>query len=292
VMMMLALLPTIAAVGFYAWIGHLDALVQANFVSVFHRAPFPAETRWKQIKFVAAKPIGFVIATPCAFVVQWQRRMIGNSADFWLLTGWTVFSLIGFGILGDFYDFYFITALLPISILVAPLITMGRVGFATTCTLLIWPIVLIPHYYFQTTHNDEAIRKITSAVKPYIAHRCLYIYDGPTIIYLLTNACAPTRFIYPDHLNNPTEAPALGVNPVTEEAHLLASRPGAVITADRPLVPRVNPATQRLVRGALARDYVLVARVTANDRVLYAWALKDLHPAPATIHDPRANNPE
>ena len=39
-------------------------------------------------------------------------------------------------------------------------------------------------------------------------------------------------------------------------------------------------------------DPALVARVIANDRVVYAWALKSLHPAPSTIDDPRAAIPE
>ena len=291
-MITLALLPTFAAVAWYAWIGHFDALVQASFVSVFHRAPFPVETRWRQFRFVMVKPICLIAAVPFALIAQWHRREIGNSADVWLLSGWTLCAAIGFGMLGDFYDFYFITVLLPLCVLIAPLINTGRVGFTISCMLIIWPALLTPHYYFQTRYHQKAIRTITDAVTPYLVKRCLYIYDGPAIIYLMTNACSPTRFIYPDHLNNPTEASALGADPVAEEARILATRPGAIITANRAVIPRVNPATQRLVRDALARDYVLVARVPANDRVLYAWALKDLHPATSVIQDPHSANPQ
>jgi len=291
-MIILALLPTIAAVLYYAAVGHLDAIVQSNFVSVFHRSRFAAETRWTQLKFVMVKPICLIAAAPFALAVHWRRREAGNPGDFWLLAGWTLSAVLGFSMLGDFWDFYFITALLPLSILVAPLIRMGHVGFATSCMLVLWPALLTPHYYFLTKFHQQQIEELTEAVTPYVEHRCLYVYDGPAIIYLLTNACAPTRYIYPDHLTNPTEAPALGVDPAAEEARVLATRPGAIITADRPLVPRVNPETQRLVRNALAKDYVLVARVYANDRVLYAWALKELHPSPSTIHDPRAAYPQ
>lgn len=291
-MVALAVLPTLAAIGYYAWIGHLDAMVQASFVSVFHRAPFPAETHWKQLRFVIAKPIGLIAATPIALGLHWLRRKDGPPGDFWLLTGWTISAVVAFAMLGDFYDFYFITVILPLCIVVAPLVRPGRIGFLVVCMLILWPAILTPRYIFRTGPYLQAEAALTAAVSPYLHHRCLYIYDGPTVLYLATNACAPTRFIYPDHLNNPTEAPALGVDPVAEMTRVLASRPGAIITADRPVIPRVNPATQVLVRDALARDYVLVARVIANDRVIYAWALKSLHPAPSTIDDPRAAIPE
>ncbi|WP_353227453.1 hypothetical protein [Novosphingobium sp.] len=291
-MIALALLPTAAAIGYYAAIGHLDAFVQANFISVFHRHPFPAETRWKQLKFVVIKPICLIVVTPYALVVRYLQRNARNTQDFALLAGWTLFAVIAFLMLGDFYDFYFITVVLPLCIVVAPLIDMSRIGFSISCMLALWPLLLTPHYYFTTRFHQHAARDLTNAVAPYVAHHCLYIYDGPAVIYLLTNACAPSRYIYPDHLNNPTEAPALGVDPVAEMTRVLASRPGAILTADRPVIPRVNPATQVLVRDALARDYVLVARVPANDRVIYAWARKDLHPAPSVINDPRSAMPE
>lgn len=292
-MITVALLPTIAAFAYYAWIGHLDAFIQANFISVFHRKPFPVETRLLQIKFVLAKAICVIAPAPMALILRWRQRAVGNPQDFWLLAGWTLSAVAGFSMLGDFYDFYFITVLPPLCIVVAPLVRGGRMGFFISCMLCLWPALLTPSNYFKTSAYEQAARQLTQAITPYVTHRCLYVYDGPTILYLLTGACSSSRYIYPDHLTNPTETPALGVDAAAEEARLLASRPGAIITADRPLVPRVDPVTQKLVQRALARDYVLVARVSVIERVIYVWALKDLHPSRTVrIADPGAAIPE
>lgn len=290
-MITVALLPTIAAVGWYWKTGHIDAMIQAN-MSVFHRNPFPERTRMVERVFIKINAIWLIVGAPIALVVRWRARKPGARDDFWLLTLWTLAALCGFGMLSDFYAFYFITAILPLCILVAPLPRPGRLGFCYAFVLLLWPALLTPPYYWRTAEYQRETDRLVASMSPYLSQRCLYIYDGPTIFYLLTKACAPTRFLYPDHLNNPTEAPALGVDAVAEEARVLASHPGVIMTASRPLIPRVNPATQAQVRDALARDYVLIDRAWINDRTLYVWALKSLHPGPAQISDPNAAIPE
>jgi hypothetical protein len=191
--------------------------------------------------------------------------------------GWSIAALCGFGMLGDFYDFYFITVLPPLLVLVAPLIQRGRLGFATGNLLLLWPLLLSPPQFGLTARHRIATHQLVDAVRPFVGSRCLYVYDGPAILYMLTNACAPSRYIYPDHLNNPTEAPALGIDPVAEVARVLATRPGAIVTAHRPLIPKVTPESRARLKAVLAHDYVLVARVEI-DRIYDVYALRALAP--------------
>jgi hypothetical protein len=285
-MVVLALLPTIAAVGFYAAAGHLDAFVQANFLSVFQRHPFPAQTRAGQRIFVLVYGLWIILLIPVAIAWRWLNRGDTDDRDFPLILGWTAAAIAGFAMLGDFYDFYFITVLLPACILIAPLMRPRRLGFALGCLLLFWPAFCVPKYVFETRRYQQIAGGLAGAIQPYVKDRCLYVYDGPVVLYLLTNSCAPTRFIYPDHLTNPTEQPALGIDPAAEEARLLATRPGAIVTASSPPIPRVDPVTQRLVRAALARDYVLVARVPSPERIFYVWALRSLHPTPSPVRSP------
>ncbi|WBO20970.1 ArnT family glycosyltransferase [Sphingomonas abietis] len=290
-MILVALLPTIAAIGFYAATGHLDAFFQANFLSIFQRHPFPAQTRGGQETLTVTNGLWIILLIPVAIAWRWFKRRSDEKPDFPLILGWIGAALVGFGLLGDFYDFYFITVLLPACILIAPLMRPSRVGFALGCLLLFWPMLSLPSYAFKTGLYQRVAGDLTTAIRPYVQDRCLYVYDGPAVLYLLTNSCAPTRFIYPDHLTNPTEAPALGVDPAAEETRLLATRPGAIVTASSPPIPHVNPATQQLVRAALARDYVLVARVPSPDRIFYVWALRSLHPGPSPIRGASPNMP-
>ena len=290
-MIVLALLPTLLATAFYYWSGHLDAFVQANFKSVFQRAPFPAPTRDLQRAKIVILAGPMLMLLPFALRDQLRDQCAPNRMDGWLITGWLLAAVVGFGMLGDFYDFYFLTVLLPLFILLAPLFQRGKFRFVGALLLLNWGLISTP-VASQTAPNKVAMATMVAIAKPYLAGgRCLYVYDGPTSLYLLTNACIPTRYLYPDHLTNPTEVHALGVDASAEEARILASRPGVIVTASIPPIPKVYPQTQALVRTALARDYVLVGRVPTPDRVLYLFALRSLHPGPAPIDDPRAADP-
>lgn len=283
-MVALAVLPTLVAIWFYWRLGHLDAFVQANFVSVFARHPFPPERRFEQRMLIALIG-GPVLAMATARIVHALRgpRSAGGR-DVRMVAGWCAAALVGFGMLGDFFDFYFITVMPPLLVFVAPLADQtGRKRLAIAGLLLLWPFVLAPPSLTLAARHRAGTTALVQAIKPYLAGgRCLYVYDGPTSLYLLTQACIPTRFLYPDHLNNPTETPALGVDAVAEEKRLLATRPGAIVVADTPLVPRVDTATRAVLVEALQRDYVRVARVE-DDRTFDVFALRSLHPGPGLL---------
>lgn len=271
-MVVVALLPTLAVVLFYWSIGHLDAFVQANILSIFERDPFPPETRLAQRLMVSIIGGPLVLVALVAGRRCWSRRHDFADGDAAMLIGWCVAAAIGFAMLGDFYDFYFITLALPLATLAAAVVKLRPAGVAAAALLMVWPLMLARPAWAVTRSHRDAAERLTAAIAPHVRDRCLYVNDGPTVLYMLTGACVPTRYLYPDHLTNPTEAPALGVDPVVETRRILATRPGAIVTADVPLIPRVNRATHALVQQALARDYRLVARVEA-DRVFSVWAL-------------------
>lgn len=64
----------------------------------------------------------------------------------------------------------------------------------------------------------------------------------------------PTRFIYPDHLDNALEARALPVDPAAEVARIMARHPDAVVTAPQSIALR-NRASERVLTAALAGGY-------------------------------------
>ena len=270
-----ALLPTIA-VGLAYWrLGHLDALIQTNLVSIFQRSPFPPETRIRQ-RFIIA-----VVAAPLALLLPialtYGARVRAARSDYILNVIWCLAAFTGFAMLRDVFDSYFMVVLPPLLILISRIIGTRPLGFVAATGLIAWPMLIASPSLARTQTDAAVIDRIAAAIRPHVGARCLYVYDGPAILYLLTDACAPTRYLYPDHLTNPTEIPALSIDAVAEEARILATRPGAIVTADRPLIPHRYAPTQALVARAIARDYVRVARIAA-DRVYSVWALR---PAPA-----------
>ena len=117
---------------------------------------------------------------------------------------------------------------------------------------------------------------LAAAIAPHVGQDsdCLWLFDGPTALYRMTGSCVPTKFVYPDHLNNALEVNALGVSQVAEVARVLATRPGAIVTASSPMTIQNAEATA-LVEAALERDYVEDLSVDMHDRTLTAWIRRE-----------------
>ncbi len=291
-MVIVAMAPTIVVFAWYWHMGHLDALLQANLWSTLARKPFPPETRADQRFFILLIASPLIVIAIGRILDGFRGRFSGSRGDFWLATGWLAAAVIGFAMLGDFYDFYFITVLPPLLILAAPLLEKTRATLVVSAVLLIaYPLLLAPPSFAVTAERRNDTMRLVSAIEPYLRNgRCLYVYDGPASLYYLTHACAPTRFIYPDHLNNPTELPALGVDARAEEARLLGTHPGAIVIANRPVVPRVDPGTRAILLTALKRDYVRVARVKMRgDRTYDVFALRSLNPPQGVLSEAPIN---
>ena len=64
-------------------------------------------------------------------------------------------------------------------------------------------------FYDRSPQFDQArIAAMVDAAQPYAADGCIYIYNGPSIVYLLTHSCLPSRYSAPDHLSTAGEARA------------------------------------------------------------------------------------
>ncbi|BBC98878.1 hypothetical protein YGS_C1P0134 [Sphingobium sp. YG1] len=204
-----------------------------------------------------------------------MQRLNGKQEDFILITGWLFAAFIGFVMIGNFYDHYFLPVLPPIFIYIAPLMIRPLTGVPVCIFLIIWGM---PGYSSFTYNREkhEKIMELTAAVSPYVQKDCLFIFDGPAVVYMTTQACIPTRFAYPDHLSNEVEKHAIGADTVEEMRRVLATRPGAIITAAAPVIPTMNRDTLPVLRSALMKDYRPVAAIRHPDRIFYVYARNDL----------------
>jgi hypothetical protein len=278
-----ALLPTLAAIGAYAALGHLDAFWLANFVSIFRRAALPAGTIRYNLGYLA------IVTAPLVAALVAATCTAPRTFDRMLTRIWCGAALAGFAMVGNYYPNYALPLMLPAFVAVAPLFARGLPGFAAAGMLIAWPLAVHPPALAATRIDRAGIERLTAAVASYVSPaRCLYVYDGPAILYLRSAGCRPTRFVYPDHLTNAAEAPALGVAAAAEEARILASRPAAIVTASMPLGLGFNETDRALARAALARDYVAIAAVPFATRTYYVHVLRALHPQAVPIRDPRA----
>ncbi|HEX4041820.1 MAG TPA: hypothetical protein VHY10_08980 [Xanthobacteraceae bacterium] len=279
---LVALAPTLAATGFYVLIGHGWQFVQANFLSILqkHEAASFSDGPVLRATLLQLTPL---LTVAIFSIVKASRSSVRREAQLeapWpFLALWTVCAMVDFFAIGNYYDHYALPLLMPVIVLCAPLLGTAVAG-VTVIALFAWCVFLktgLPTTAWKT--SDEArIAAMAQAAQPYTAQGCIYLNDGPPIVYLLTHSCLPTRYVFPSHLNEAAEARATDAS--RNMAALIERHPTAIFVADKPLAHTRNPATAALLDAALARDYARVA--TLPDVYPQSWQIlyvrKDLLP--------------
>ncbi len=276
----LALLPTLTAVAAYAWLGHLGAFVDANFLSIFSRK----EPGWlTALRFVQAA-VFLIPLWLCIF--RAPRRypatvaMIPGTRPF--LRGWAGAAVAGFLIFGGFYDHYVIPLVAPLAVLAAPMLARPR-GEGRWYTILLLGVALgggtvATLERFRERGTVAQVEAVARAIRPYVGSgRCLHVYEGEPALYRITGACAVTRFLFPSHLNNDKERNALGVDTAGELRRVLAGRP-AVIVSDRGARIVANRVNRTIILTALAKDYRRIAALPVGTHAAWVYARRDLAP--------------
>jgi hypothetical protein len=183
---------------------------------------------------------------------------------------------------GTLYIYYF-AALVPAAVLIGlPFVDrMGPAKLFPAALLLLgaaYDLDLSGDY--ARSHDERRTEaRLSAAIAPYVGttRNCLYVFDGPAVLYRTTGTCLPTRYLYPDHLNNALEAGSLEVDQPTEIARILAGRPGVIVTADRPMTPQ-RSLNLALIRKATQAGYRPLLTASLHAREITAWVRRDLAP--------------
>jgi hypothetical protein len=273
---LIGLLPTLAVAGFYAAAGEFDAFFYANFVSIFERLPAPGGRL--DPRFVGPlAPLALLAAG--GFYAALRLNRPRDPRSYRLIAGYGATVIAGIFLPGTVYIYYFV-AFVPCAILLAlPLLDRtAALRWAPLALVLGGSAALlnVPRHYADTAASRAGIAELARAIAPHVgAERdCLLVYDGPTALYPMTGSCLPGRIVYPDHLNNALETPALGLDQTGEVARILAARPGAIVTADKPVTEQ-NRASGRLIAEAIAAHYRPLATAVVRERTYRAWARRD-----------------
>lgn len=274
---MLGLLPTALAGLFYAAIGEWDAFWFANFVSFFDRLPAPTG-RLVAGDALFLLPLAMLIAMGAYAALR--QRMVSDMRSYGFIAAWLLASLATVFLPSTVYAYYH-AALVPTAILLGLPFLDRRGPFGLFPLLAVTALFVSLLYYGTRIEASQRSRtgmaQLTATIAPLVDDRtrCLWIFDGPTALYRETGSCLPTRFIYPDHLNNALERDALGIRQIDEVRRILAQRPSAVVTADIPFTAQ-NEEVKALVMDRLERDYEMILRARIHARTISVWALRDL----------------
>ena len=271
----LGVLPTALVALFYAAQGHFDAWLFANVLSFFERLPAP-QGRWAPSHALGIAPLAIMVGGGIYAALRFRRPADMRLYGFYLL--WTFATLLTVLLPGTVYLYYYAAPAAPAALAALPLIDRAgplKITPAAALLAMAWVILALPSRYEESLAERDAADRLAAAIAPHVGSTsdCLWLFDGPTALYRMTGSCVPTRFVYPDHLNNALETQALGTSQAGEVARILATRPGAIVTADRPMTLQSEGPTA-LVAAALAADYEEAISVPMHGRNLTAWIRK------------------
>jgi hypothetical protein len=270
---MLGVLPTALIAAAYGLGGHFDAYVFANFISFFERVP--AGRYDPQVAAALGIPLALAVG---GLYAAFRLNPPEDRPKYLFCAGWLAASL-GTVFLPATVYIYYTAAVVPAAVLVGlPLLDrrgLGRI-FPLVIVLIISVASLLARGGVEAQASERAdMDRLAEAIAPHVdaRERCLFVFDGPTSLYRMTGSCLPTKYIYPDHLNNALETNAIGISQTEEVRRIIASRPSVMVTADVALTPQ-NLQAKKMVELAIAQHYQPLASGTLTGRIIRAWRLR------------------
>jgi len=267
-----ALVPTICAAGFYAIIGQFHSFWFANFQSVFHRsAMYPDELHRALVEM--AKHVAPFAA--CYVASLLQLRASGDAEmrqRHMIVSGWVGAALAGYFSVGALFYHYMLPLFVPLSIAAAPIFRRWPIGAVMGAILLWFPLSNLNYPDFATTrYARERIAAMERLIPRDVDRSCMQMFAGPPILYLRTNACFVSRYVFPDHLVSRVETNAIGVASSAELRRIFARRPGAIVTNDNDY--RLDPASFAVLKALRSRFYHHVGSVELDGRKIDIWVI-------------------
>jgi hypothetical protein len=273
----LGVAPTVLVGLLYAWWGHFGEFWFANFVSFFER--LPANTgRLRPDLFVAVSPLVLIVVL--GLYATFRLNPPCNWRLYGLFAGWALSAMATVLLPSTVYLYYYGAMAAPAVLIALPLIDVkARAKFLPAAILLLGAVYLFnfPARYAYAYGERRSEARLSAAIAPYVGKKrdCLYVFDGPTALYRTTGSCVPSRFVYPDHLNNAFEVYALGINQTAEVARILRNRPGVIVTS-APAVTEQTQANLDLIHTATEANYRPLLTATVQHREVTAWVRRDI----------------
>jgi len=268
-LILVALLPSVAAAGCYYAVGQWDAFVYANVLSIFQRHADPIgelASNFGQIVLIASPPVTLAILALYRGTADADHARDRRFVALWL--GVAIASVL---IFRPWFDHYALPILLPACAAAAGL--LGSAGWRRHTPALLLTAALAGQIVLVVQRLGRGDARELAAMTRVVGRGpgCLYVYSGTTMLYASTGRCTLSRFLVPSHLIRAREAGATGVDQDSEIRRILAARPAVVVI--RPAYGGERPAAHRIVVDAMARDYRLAAKLPMGNEVVSIYRL-------------------
>lgn len=261
-----ALLPTVAAAAVYAALGQLPAFLYANFASILDRSPDPLSEQVDNLTTAAAILLPLLAIAGSGLLGRGEP-----SPERRFLRGWAVAAIGGFAIFGSWFNHYTLPVLLPLAVCAAGSIAARRWSRRTLAIVLGVAFVAGQGVLLSERHirgTPAQFRRIVTAIGR--GSGALYVYSGSSLYYSYSGRPAPTRYLFPSHLQTARENGAVGVSQREETARILYRRPAVVV------VQSLDGGERTDLHGAVVgwldtHGYRIVARLPLGNKHVDVW---------------------
>lgn len=270
---LIAAAPTVFAWLYFAGVGHFAEYWFATVESVFLTLPADAPARSVRVAWLTNilwLPLCLAVA---GLAVTQARAGSDPSRPRYIapfLTGWLVAAMLGFLLVPNYYDHY----ALPLAVVLAAAsarLFEGRLTGPVLSALAIAHTLALSGYPVVQAQRKSAAQLGFASASALIERnrdgRCLFVFDATPALYRIAPACRGSKYLFPEHLSNAREAPAIGADPSAELRAILRQRPGVVAMAQLPSLATPNVETRRLLESHLERNYRLVGTAVLTDVV-------------------------
>ena len=270
-------LPTVAAFVYYAFSGYGGEFVEANFLA--------------NLRYLKGIPVRVMLQDLCNTLIEWfytagpallawglvkfcdasaasARTPTGKIECLILL--WLVVGFIEASLTRKFFPHYFLPTIAPVCLLIACTVRRLNIdarplGVAVVCGVLIAgiPVVKIGcrdyvewirQYLSGTDHSRMIAKHLRNVLQTGDA---IYVTNDQPVLYFLTGAEIPTRFIHPAWIIDPYYSQYAGVNYQTEFQKILARSPRCIV-----IRPSQNPRIEEF-RLLMGHEYSLTKEVNS-----------------------------
>jgi len=256
--------PMALIAAFYWVIGGFDAFWFANFQSVFLRTDgATAESMARCLGFLLLLSPLTIPALAEWRSVQGERRIV--------LAAWALAGVLSFVAIGRCFDHYVLPLVTPLALLAAYGLRRRLVALGAGAVLIALALRFATTVAAPARRDEADFASLAAHIPETVKTGCLFVYEGPTILYQRTRACLAGRYVFPGHFTDEVESSALEQPSATILQAVLARRPAVIVAS--PDSRAGNPPTRndQILAASLRASYRPIARqsirLTAGQRI-------------------------
>ncbi len=171
-----------------------------------------------------------------------SRSQPGSSSEV-VLVIWLLVTLLEASVTRKFYLHYYLPTLAPISLLLGSAVARLGIGrahcrtaIACACLVVALPLADVVRYDYLSwvaewrKHGADRPARVAARLRSLLhPGDALYVANGQPVLYFLTGAELPTRYVFPSFLTSPHFSKVAGVEYRTEFRKIIARRPRCVV---------------------------------------------------------------